>query len=254
MCSLGCFNTPLRNIKLTIEYDGTAYHGWQVQPNVVTVQGAIEAVLQRITREPVQVVGSGRTDSGVHAAGQAANFHTRSKMTARAFRQALNALLPHDIVVTEATEVAPEFHARYDAVRRIYRYTLLNRSFSSAFHRNIALHHPGDLGVEPMDAMSQALIGTHDFSSFQKTGSTRKDPTCTVFDTRWWRDGDWVHFEIEADSFLRGMVRAIVGSCLRWHTDVGPVATMQQVLAAKNRAAAGPSAPAHGLCLVRVEY
>ncbi len=243
-----------RNIKLTLEYDGTAYHGWQIQPGLPTVQGSIEEVLRHITREDIRVIGAGRTDAGVHARGQVAHFHTISRLSIQTFQRALNALLPPDIAVLETIEVDPIFHARYDAIRRTYCYTILNRSIRSVFQRHCVLHRPANLHVERMNQMCTILMGTHDFSSFQKKGSDRQNPVCTTYEVRWWRESDTVYFRITADSFLRGMVRAIVGSCLRWQHDENAEEWMRSILAARDRASAGPSAPACGLCLIKVQY
>ena len=242
------------NIKLTIEYDGTAYHGWQIQPNVPTVQGVLQATLERITQESVQVIGSGRTDTGVHATGQVAHFHTHSRIPPVGLQRALNALLPDDVVVRAAESRSLDFHARYDALCRTYEYTLLNRATPSALDRHHVLHEPRDLQVEQTDLRVKQLVGTHDFASFQKTGSDRQDAVCTVYEAGWSRVEERVIFRITANAFVRGMVRAIVGTCLKYQAQPHAVQIIQQILDARDRARAGPTAPAKGLCLVHVEY
>ena len=242
------------NIKLTLEYDGTNYHGWQIQPNVVTVQETIQDALTKITKTSVQIVGAGRTDSGVHAAGQVANFHTDSQMPPIAFQNALNAILPRDIVILNVEEVAPDFHARFSATRRIYRYTILNRAYPAAFLRHTAYFFPYTIKVPTVAALCDALVGVRDFSAFQRIGSTRINPVCEIFDTRCWKADDCIYFEIEADSFLRGMVRAIVGTVLELREREDCVAQLYKILEARDRSRAGASAPAHGLALIAVVY
>ncbi len=245
----------MRNIKLTIEYDGTNYHGWQTQPNAITIQAAIQDALTKITKTQTQIIGAGRTDRGVHAAGQLANFHTRSQMPPIAFQKALNATLPRDIAIIDAEEASPDFHARFSATSRTYRYTILNRTYPSAFLWNNAyfLPHP-IINVHPVDAICRALVGKGDFSSFQRTGSDRINPICEIYESRCWRKGDLIYFEIEADAFLRGMVRAIVGTVLKLHDRKDGVDRLHRILDARDRSAAGPSAPAHGLSLLCVKY
>ena len=244
-----------RNIKLTIEYDGTHYHGWQIQPNAATIQEVIQRTLTKITQADTQIIGAGRTDTGVHADGQVANFHTDAQMSPVDIRKALNALLPSDIVITRAEEAAPDFHARFSATSRTYRYTILNRLYPSAFLRNRAhfLPHPV-INVDSANAVCRALIGKRDCSSFRRTGGNRVNPVCDIYQSRCWKEEDLVHLEIEADAFLRGMVRAIVGTILRLHGRASPVDQFHKILEARDRSAAGPSAPAYGLSLKRVNY
>lgn len=242
------------NIKLTLEYDGTNYHGWQIQPNAVTIQETIQDALTKITKTSVQIVGAGRTDSGVHAAGQVANFHTDSQMPPIAFQKALNAILPRDIAVVGAEVVAPDFHARFSATRRIYRYTILNRAYPAAFLRDTAYFFPHPIDISTVAALCDALIGVRDFSSFQRIGSDRINPVCEIFAARCWKVDDCIYFEIEADSFLRGMVRAIVGTVLQLRERENCIAQLYKILEARDRSVAGPSAPAHGLSLMAVVY
>lgn len=258
----------MRNIKLKIEYDGTDYHGWQIQSNLPTIQGEIESVLSKITSrpgvsrggrapeddEPLRIIGSGRTDAGVHALGQTANFQTESKMTPDEFKKALNSLLPKDIVIVDAEEVSEDFHSRFSAISRTYKYLILNRSFPSAFYRNYAYFYPKELNLRNLQASGDVLLGKHDFSSFQKSGSDRVNPECIIHKANWSREGEFVHFDIEADSFLRRMVRAIVGTCLMLKDEKNPAEEMKKIINACNRSAAGPSAKAHGLYLIEVKY
>jgi len=249
----------MRNIKLVLEYDGTNYHGWQTQPNLPTIQGAVENALAQLTQTSIQIVGAGRTDSGVHAEGQVANFHTDSHLPQLAFQNGLNTFLPRDIVVCSSTEVPADFHARFSATSRRYRYTILNRAYPSALLRQTSYFFPAVIDVSQTNAICQNLMGKQDFSSFQKTGSDRLNPVCEIYEAGWRRASDYVYFEIEADSFLRGMVRAIVGTVLKCmncaKADMGAAgAQFRHILEAKNRGVAGASVPAHGLSLIRVNY
>ena len=244
----------MRNIKLTIEYDGTNYHGWQIQPNAITIQAAIQDALTKITKIQTPIIGAGRTDTGVHAAGQVANFHTRSQMSPISFQKALNATLPRDIVIIDVEEVPPDFHARFSAVSRTYRYTILIRTYPSALLRNHAYFFPEPIDAQGADTACRSLVGVRDFSSFQRSGSTRINPICEIYECRCWQEGDLVYFEIEADAFLRGMVRAIVGTILKLHDKEDHVNQLHQILDARDRSTAGASAPPHGLSLLSVKY
>lgn len=256
----------MRNIKLVLEYDGTNYNGWQTQPNQPTVQATVENALTHLTKTPIQIIGAGRTDSGVHAEGQVANFQTAAQMPLIAFQKGLNAILPKDIVVCSATEVPADFHARFSATSRRYRYTILNRGYPSALSRQTSYFFPEEIDVATINDLCQTLIGKSDFSSFQKTGSDRINPVCEIYETRWWQKKPYIYFEIEADSFLRGMVRAIVGTVLTLNrkfllaSDAKNIKyqaakmEMLRIVAAKDRSAAGMSAPAHGLSLISVKY
>lgn len=245
---------PMRNIKLTIEYDGTNYHGWQIQPNVITVQEVIQNTLTALTKTGTQIIGAGRTDTGVHAAGQVANFFTDSELSIGSIRNALNSLLPNDVAIIDVQDVPPDFHARFSALSRTYRYTILNREFPSAFLGKTAYFFPRSIHTDRIDDVCSALIGEKDFSSFQRTGSDRISPVCTVLEASCRREADLVYFQIEADAFLRGMVRALVGTVLKLQAAPDAVRRCQQILDARDRSAAGPSAPAHGLSLIAVKY
>ena len=244
----------MRNIKLVLEYDGTNYHGWQIQPNLPTIQGTVEDALTKLTKSPIQIIGAGRTDTGVHAEGQVANFHTDVQTPIVAFQKGLNAILPRDIVVCEAAEVPADFHARFSATSRRYRYTLLNRAYPSALARHRSYFYPSAIDVSQVDALCQSLVGRRDFSSFQKTGSDRLDAVCRIDEARCWKVDDYVYFEIEADAFLRGMVRAIVGTVLKLKDCKTAETQLRRIVEAKDRGAAGPSVPPHGLSLIHVTY
>jgi tRNA pseudouridine38-40 synthase len=240
--------------KLILEYDGTNYHGWQIQPNLPTIQGILASTIRKVAQHDVNVTGAGRTDAGVHALGQVANFTTSARLSVEEWLRALNGLLPPDIAVLSVDAVPDTFHSRFDAKSKLYRYLLLTRVHRSALSRSKVLHYPHPLDLDAMEAAAHALIGTHDCSSFQGSPTDQENPVCTITRLTVDRFGDEVIFEVEANRFLKQMVRNIVGTLLevgRGKLKVGDVA---EILASKDRTKAGPTAPAHGLYLVRVDY
>ncbi len=243
-----------RVIKLVIEYDGTGYCGWQIQPNGRTVQGEVEAAILRVTGEAVRVAGAGRTDSGVHALGQVASLITSSRLPAPRLHAALNAVLPRDIAVLAAEDAAPSFHARFSATGRRYRYTILNRPVRPAFARWTALHVPRPLDEAAMREGARRLVGTHDFSSFACNPGEEEDPIVTVREASVERRGEIGVIELEAVSFLYKMVRTIAGTLVAVGKGTIPPAEISAILAARDRKAAFPTAPAWGLALVGVSY
>jgi len=202
----------------------------------------------------MNLIGAGRTDAGVHASGQVANFYTDSPMSPAAFQRALNSTLPKDIVILRAEEVDDNFHSRYSAISRVYKYIILNRVYPSALYRNLVYFVPYELDVSIMTEMCEVLGGKMDFSSFQRSGSSRENPVCTMLEARCWQEGDFVYLQFEADSFLRGMVRAIVGTFLKLNQKTDAIAKLQEILDLRDRSVAGQSAPANGLCLIEVKY
>ena len=245
----------MRNIKLLIEYDGTNYHGWQVQPNALTVQEVIEQKIEIMTRQRIHVIASGRTDAGVHALGQVANFKTESSIPVDGFRRGLNSLLPPDIIIKSAEEADVQFHAQYGAKRKTYLYKILNDEIPSAIHRNYSWHMPRPLDVQRMQEVSRALLGKQDFSSFQGAKPDSDDPVRNVMHAEWWvRDQTFLTFTIEANGFLRNMVRNIVGTLV----DVGKGKIcgeeFREILKARDRRQAGMTATPQGLFLVEVKY
>jgi tRNA pseudouridine38-40 synthase len=245
----------MRNIKLLIEYDGTNYQGWQVQREGPTVQGMIEEKLALLTGEPVHLIGSGRTDAGVHAFGQVAHFKTKSQMEVHSIQRALNSLLPPDIVIQRAEEVEEDFHARKQSKSKVYEYRILNRNIRSPFHRGYAWHISQELDFEEMKNATQRLVGEHDFSSFRSVGSPTRTAIRKVIRAEWKRGRDGIIlFEIEANGFLKQMVRAIVGTLVEVGQGKISSEEFQRILDSKDRKRAGPTAPAHGLVLKEVKY
>ena len=245
----------MRNIKLVIEYDGTNYHGWQVQRNGLTVQEVIEEKIAIMTRQHIPLIGSGRTDAGVHALGQVANFRTTSTIPVEGFHRGLNSLLPRDIVIQSAEEVDLQFHAQYGAKRKTYRYVILHREVPSALFRNYSWRVPGALDVRAMEEASHLLLGKQDFTSFQGAEADTEDPVREVFQSGWSeKEINFLHFTIEADGFLKHMVRNAVGTLVEVGKGKRSPEQFGQVLRARDRRQAGMTAPPQGLFLVEVKY
>jgi tRNA pseudouridine38-40 synthase len=242
----------MRNIKLVLEYDGTDFHGYQVQPGVRTVQGVIESILRELFENSVRLTAAGRTDQGVHARGQVVNFQTGSGMSPDAIRCALNGRLSPDIVVHASEEVEAEFHARYSAKSRVYQYSIT--SARSPLARRYAWELKYNLDTSNMDEAASLFVGTHDFSSFCVAKSRVDGPTCVVYSSVWKKREDLLVYEIEASRFLHNMVRIMVGSMVEVGRGKLRAEELREMLAARDRRKAGPTAPPHGLCLVEVKY
>jgi tRNA pseudouridine38-40 synthase len=244
-----------RNFKLTIEYDGSAYFGWQRQKDPNTIQGTIEGALHALTGESVTLTGSGRTDSGVHALGQVASFHTHTHLAAGDIHRALNALLPDDIVILSCEEMPEAFHARFDVVSKCYRYCLLNRPLPAALGRQYAWHIRKALDIAAMREAIGHIEGTHNFKAFEGAGSPRPDSIRKVYRAQLVsQNNDRIDFEIEGNGFLRHMVRNIVGTLV--DIGIGKITPddLVKIREGKDRGKAGITAPAHGLFLVKVNY
>jgi tRNA pseudouridine38-40 synthase len=240
--------------KLTIEYDGTGYHGWQVQPGMSTIQGVLEHAMERIIGTHIHVKGAGRTDAGVHALGQVASLRADFRHPPEILRRALTSLLPPDIVVTRVEGAPDGFDAQRWAQWKRYRYTLLTRPYPSALERRSALFVPRPLQIDAMVAGAKVLIGQHDFTSFQAAQSSAKHPVRQVFLAQFRQEGEHLLFEIAADGFLRHMIRIMMGTLL----DVGRGKLEQDdvkvILEAKDRKRASKTLPPHALCLMEVGY
>ncbi|NLS96900.1 MAG: tRNA pseudouridine(38-40) synthase TruA [Planctomycetaceae bacterium] len=248
----------MRSILLTIAYEGGAYAGWQVQPGQRTIQGELEQALLRITGETIRVIGSGRTDAGVHALGQVAGFRTSSPMESDVFQRALNAELPDDIAVVSAAEAVADFHPIRDSESKRYRYQIDDGPVRDVFARRYAWHCRHGLDEAAMAAGAVHLLGRHDFSSFETAGAERPDSIRTVSDISVIRGGNGassrITIEVEADGFLYNMVRAIVGTLVEVGRGAQSPDWVRQVLEACDRSQAGPTAPPQGLFLLWVKY
>jgi len=263
----------MRNIRLTIAYDGSNYVGWQIQPNGPTVQVAVEKAIKRLTGEEASVLSAGRTDSGVHALGQVASFQTESAIPIDGFRKALNKFLPDDVIVRDAQEVPLDFHATFSAVQKRYRYVIHNCRTHNPFLRNYVWHFHQDIDSAAMHEAAQELVGKHDFRSFEshwpnKSSSIRTVKEVTVrrqnFCPLWLEEadrqpsdgnaGEFIWLEIVADGFLYNMVRAIVGSLMPVARGRWDGRDIRRILTAMDRSAAGDTAPPNGLYLVHVDY
>ena len=252
----------MRNLKLEIEYDGTNYAGWQVQNSKKTIQSVIEKTLQRILQEKVHLIVSGRTDSGTHALAQVANFKTKSKIPPDKLRLALNSWLPADIAISKAEEKALDFHSRFDAKSKIYRYSILNRPHPSPLQRKAVYFYRHPLNIGLMRKESKALLGRHDFSSFCASGAgfrnkvrvikkiTIKEINYPLSAIRY----PFIAIDIEADGFLYNMVRNIAGTLIEIGRGRFKPGDLKRILLARDRKAAGPTLPARGLCLMKVKY
>lgn len=244
----------MKNIKLTIEFDGTNYCGWQRQRNALSIEEKVEDAIKRIVNEDIKLIGSSRTDSGVHARGMVANFITLTKIPTSKLPAAINSKLPEDIAILSAEEVPEDFHARYSSIGKRYSYTILNRKAPPAIMRNYVAHYVYDLDFDLMVKASRAFLGTHDFSAFKSTGGSVKTSVRTVKLLELDKDNDMIVMNIEADGFLYNMVRIIAGTLI----DIGrgriPAQCISEIIESKDRERAGHTAKASGLCLEKVYY
>jgi tRNA pseudouridine38-40 synthase len=245
----------MRNIKLTIEYDGTNYRGWQSQKRGTTIQEAIETAVEKITKNGVKLIGSGRTDSGVHALGQVANFKTSSGLSAYQLQKALNAILPKDISIVKCEEADVTFHSQFDAKSKIYAYVILYRPYPSSLERLRAWHIPFTLKLPEMKEASTALIGEHDFRAFGLSTHTLRSTVREVLKLEIsLRENDNLYFEIEATGFLKRMVRLVVGTLIQVGRDRIPVDGVRRILESGERTKFVRAAPPWGLYLKEVKY
>ncbi len=247
---------PVRWLKLTIAYDGTAYAGWQIQPDEPTVQGTFEATWRRLTQESLRVTAAGRTDAGVHALGQVVGLATETRLTNDDLHRGLNALLPDDIGVVAIDDARENFHATYDAIGKRYQYHIHNARSPSVFARHFSWHYPQPLDAEAMHRAGHGIVGRHDFSSFETAGSERPDSIRTVHEVTvaGANVANRITIDVAGDGFLYNMVRTIVGTLIEVGAGKREVGWPSQVLAARDRRQAGQTAPPHGLFLVCVDY
>lgn len=242
------------NIKLTVEYDGTNYHGWQIQHSGETIQAVLEKAVSTFVGQPTRITGAGRTDAGVHALGQVANFFYPKEFDQHRIRRALNALTPVDMTIKEVEIVPDSFDARRDGRSRVYEYRILNRSAPSPFYLTTALHVHDPLDLEVMRRAVRCLEGEHDFSSFQAAGCDAAHAVRKVYRTSLDQRSELLVYTIEATAFLRHMVRNIVGTVIEVGRGLRSPQSFAELLEARDRTKAGPTAPAHGLFLVEVKY
>jgi tRNA pseudouridine38-40 synthase len=245
----------MRNIRLTLSYDGTDFHGWQTQPGLRTVQETLEKALAELTgEERARVNASGRTDTGVHAVGQVVNFRSSTRLAAASVLRALNARLPADIVIREAADAPEEFDANRDARRKLYRYLIHDGPVPDVFLRRYCCQARRRLDAAAMARAAAVLRGTHDFHSFETDWPNRASSVRTLTHLSVNRFGDWIWIDAEADGFLYNMVRAIAGTLMNVGRGYWPQNEVEAILNACDRTRAGPTAPAQGLFLMRVLY
>ncbi len=244
----------MRNIKLVFQYDGTFYSGWQVQPDKRTVQGVLTEKLSLILNERVAVYASSRTDSGAHALGQVVNFKTSSGITPGRLKTALNGLLPEDIAVIEAGPVPEDFHACYSAKKRLYRYKIRNASCRSPFDRLYTYHFPCPLDASRMRRAAGYIKGTRDFSAFKSSRGEKQNRVRTVSLLEITRESGHISIDVQADGFLTYMVRNIAGTLLETGRGRMEAEQVKSIVNSGDRKKAGPTLPARGLCLIKVEY
>jgi tRNA pseudouridine38-40 synthase len=242
------------NIKLTVEYEGTHYHGWQVQATGETVQAVLEKAVSTLVRRPTRIIGSGRTDAGVHALGQVANFISAKELQPHRVHRALNALTPDDITIKTVEIVPDSFHARRDGRSRIYEYRILNRPSPSPFFLKFAWHVHDPLNIAMMREAITCLEGEHDFSSFRAAGCDAAHPIRTIYRTSLTRRGELIVFTVEATAFLRHMVRNLIGTLVEVGRQQRTPQSFAELLKARDRTEAGIKAPAQGLFLMEVKY
>jgi tRNA pseudouridine38-40 synthase len=244
----------MRNLKLTLAYDGTDFHGWQIQPQLRTIQGDLQQALQKLFNHEVDVAGSGRTDAGVHAHAQVASVQTVRTMDTDAVLSGINALLPIEIRVLSVEEVSAEFHARLSARSKTYEYHIWRPPIVSPFHARYVYAFRYPLEEQAMDQGTQHFCGTHDFTSFASTSTEVEDRTRTVFEASWIRSSPTWVFRIRGNGFLQHMVRTIAGTLLEVGRRRMAPHQLPGIFAARDRRMAGPTLPPHGLHLVDVEY
>jgi tRNA pseudouridine38-40 synthase len=240
------------NYKLTIQYDGTNYAGWQIQDNALSIQEVISNSVKQILQEEINLIGSGRTDTGVHALGQVANFIVSQQLDLSKFKYSLNAVLPKDISIINIETVEENFHSRFSAKKRSYIYLISSQK--SPFFERYSYTLFSELNSEKLNELSSTLIGTHDFASFSKINPEVQNKICEVFEARWRRQKNLFIFYIEANRFLYGMVRAIVGSLLRAYSSEDGISYLKNIFIQKDRNAAADAVPAKGLFLYKVKY
>ena len=244
----------MNNYKLIIQYDGTNYCGWQIQENVVTVQQKIRDSINLLLKEEINLIGSGRTDTGVHALGQVANFQTEQEIDLYKLIYSMNSILPNDISIVDGEKVDAEFHSRFSAKKRSYIYLLSHKK--SPFYKSYSLHYPNlnPEQISNLNSLSKVLFGEHDFTSFSKKNTEIENKICTIHSIHWRSTGSFTVFYVEANRFLHGMVKTFVGTILHAEKNNFEGDYLKEILAKKDRAAAGEAVISKGLFLYKVRY
>ena len=239
---------------MVLAYDGTAYQGWQLQPDARTIQGELEKALERMAKKPVRVTGAGRTDAGVHARGQVAHFDLEQTIPSAGMVKGLNTLIPSDIRVLEVAEVDATFHARYSAKSKTYRYYITPNPVASPFRNRFTLHYPHDLDRNRLREAATTFLGKHDFAAFRAAACNAKTTTRVVSVSEWVEERGELIYQVVASGFLYHMVRNLVGTMLEMGRKKTSVCSMFRILDSRDRTQAGPTAPPHGLHLESVSY
>lgn len=242
----------MNNYKLIIQYDGTDYAGWQIQNETRTIQQTITDSIETIAKEKVNLIGSGRTDTGVHALGQTANFRIDVELDLYKFRHSLNSVLPKDISVLSIEKVNENFHARFDARKRTYIYLI--SKYKSPFFRRYSYNYHAELNLPQLNSLSQLFIGVKDYTSFSKKNDDIDNRLCEVFNAEWYEKDDLIVFEISANRFLHGMVRTITGTILKASEIQNSKEYIEKIFSEMNRESAPMAVPANGLFLFKVQY
>ncbi len=244
----------MKRVMLRVAYDGTAYSGWQLQPNAETIEGVLNSTLTRLLGEKITVIGASRTDAGVHSLGNVAVFDTGTPIPPEKIAYAINRYLPEDIVVQESMEVAFDFHPRKCASKKTYEYRILNREFPLPSERRDTYFYHYPLDITRMQAAAAHLIGTHDFASFCSVHSTAETTVRTIYDCQVRQDADLITIRVTGAGFLYNMVRIIAGTLIEVGSGKRQADELQTILEAKKRSAAGPTAPAHGLTMIGIDF
>ena len=244
----------MRNIKLTIEYDGKDFNGWQKQPTKLNIQGEIEKAIEEITGEKVDLTASGRTDAGVHSLGQTANFKTESQIQIEKFAKAINSKLKKSIVIKSAEEVDERFHSRYSVKSKTYRYIINNSDNGTAIYRGLEYHIPMKLDVKKMQEAMKFFEGEHDFKGFKASGTSSKSSVRTIYKGEVKHEGERIIIEVTGNGFLYNMVRIIAGTLVDVGLEKIKPEEIPEIIESKDRTKAGKTLPPHGLYLLKVEY
>lgn len=244
----------MRNIKLTIEYDGKSFNGWQKQPNKLNIQGEIERAIEELTGEKINLIASGRTDAGVHALGQIANFKTESNIPIDKFAIAINSKFKKSIVIKNAEEVDERFHSRYSVKEKTYRYTINNSKYGTALYRDMEYHFPIKLNVEKMKEGIKYFEGEHDFSAFKASGTSSKSSVRKIYKTKLYEANDRIYIELTGNGFLYNMIRIIAGTLVDVGLEKIKPEDIKEIIESKDRKKAGKTLPPQGLCLIEVKY